>query len=111
LDIYISDGKPYWENEAQARRDNACIGPLQNKAGQNLSGVSFRRSALNRDVPEAALTLKAHAAEDRVRGIGTATDVRGVLWIVEHWMSASALKEAIAQQERLVDPGPAQEAE
>lgn len=55
LDIYVSDKKPYWPNEAKARRDNACVGPIQSRAGQYLTGISFRRSALNGDAPVGAL--------------------------------------------------------
>ena len=38
-----------------------------------------------------------------MRGIGTAADSKGVLWIVEHWISGSALKETVAQQADLTD--------
>jgi hypothetical protein len=98
LNIYVSAHKPYWESEAQARRDNACIGPIMNKADQYLTGVSFRKSALNGDEPDAVLALKARSTNDRIRGITTATDNKGVLWIVEHWMSASALKKLVTGQ-------------
>ena len=101
LEIYVCDRRPFWKNESRARSDDACIGPIQNKAGQYLTGVSYRRSALNDDVPDAALALKAQSSDDRVRGIGTAADRKGVLWIVEHWMSASAMKEAVAEHKKM----------
>jgi hypothetical protein len=104
LDIYVSDKKPYWPREAKARRDNACIGPIQSRAGQYLTGVSFRRSALNGDAPVDALALKSRFAKDHIRGIGTAVDDRGVLWIIEQWMSPSALTAAVEYQTQLTSP-------
>jgi hypothetical protein len=93
LEIYISDRKPYWRHERRARRDNACTIPIRNNANQYLTGVSFRRNAFNGDVPEAATALKAASGEKRIRGIGTSLDSKGVLWIVEQWMSVAKMKE------------------
>lgn len=104
LDLYVSDRKPYWPREAKARRDNACVGPIQNRSGQYLTGVSFRRSALKGDAPELALALKSRSTKDRIRGIGTAVDHRGVLWIIEQWMSPSALTKAVEHQKQLTGP-------
>src|ERR1700743_311428 len=55
LEIYISDRKPYWKHEGRARRDNACTAPIRNNPNQYLTGVSFRRSAFNGEMPEAAV--------------------------------------------------------
>jgi hypothetical protein len=90
IEIYVSDNKPYWPFEAKARRDNSCIEPIRSGSGQYLTGVSFRRPALNGDAPVATRALKSRPAEERVRGIATAADDKGVLWIVEHWISPSA---------------------
>jgi len=59
LDVYVSNHKPFWRKEAKARRDNACIGPIRNKAGQYITGVSFQGYAVNRRVPDGVLALKA----------------------------------------------------
>lgn len=104
IDIYVSDKKPYWPREAKARRDNACIGPIQSRAGQYLTGISFRRSALEGDAPVRALALKSQSAKDRIRGIGTSVDNRGVLWVIEQWMSPSALTAAVEHQTQLTSP-------
>ena len=106
LEIYVSDRRPYWNHESQARRDSACTDPIRNKANQYLTGVSYRRSAFNRDVPEAAMALKASSGEERVRGIGTSLDKQGVLWIVEQWMSVSKMKYFTSQQTDHPDSGP-----
>jgi hypothetical protein len=34
VDLFVTQGFPYWPNEAQARGDNACMGPLCNDANQ-----------------------------------------------------------------------------
>jgi hypothetical protein len=43
VDIYVCQGNPWWRDEVQARRDNACLGPLKNDADDYLTGVSVRR--------------------------------------------------------------------
>ncbi len=91
VDIYVSDGKPFWRDEHQARRDNACLGPLRNKADQYLTGVSTRRSTLAKPTPPQALAPTPKPGGKRVRGIGTAVDDEGVLWVVEQVMSPSDL--------------------
>jgi hypothetical protein len=103
VDIYVSDTKPYWPRASTARRDNACIGPIRSKAGQYLTGVSIRRPALNGDAPPALFAMKASPTAERVRGIGTGVDDRGVLWIAEQWMSPSALTDAVAYQDQLTE--------
>lgn len=104
VDVYVCDRQPYWPREKQARRDNACLGPLENKAGQYLTAVSVKRSAFDQDAPGSVFALRAKDGEDRLRGVATAADKNGVLWIVEHWMSVSALRQAISQQAQLGGP-------
>jgi hypothetical protein len=46
VDLYVRHGAPYWPDEQQARRDNACLPAIRNEADQYLSGVVVRRNSL-----------------------------------------------------------------
>jgi hypothetical protein len=91
VDLYVGDSKPFWPTEQQARKDNACLGPLRNDAGQYLTGVVSRRSVLLHRTPDLALSPTAVDPDDRVRGLGMTVDEDEVLWIREQWMSKAAL--------------------
>jgi hypothetical protein len=92
IDFYVSStGLPYWPNRAQAARDNALLGPLTNKSGQHLTAVSYRRNVLRMPTPPDLLGRQPVNAADRIRGLAGAVDDDGVLWMVEQWLSRSAL--------------------
>lgn len=91
LDIYLSDGSAYWPDEAIGRRNNSLLGPLVNEAGQTLTAISWRRSMFQSPTPERAIGRTPAIVSDRVRGIGATIDESGFVWIVEQWMSESAL--------------------
>lgn len=91
VDLYVSTGHPYWPNERKARRDNACLGPLLNEAGQYLSAVVKLQSTALHPTPRLAQGTRPNSNEDRVRGIGATVDNTGLLWICEQWLSRSAL--------------------
>jgi hypothetical protein len=90
VDIYLSDRRPYWPNEAETRKDNDCFGPLLNTAGQYLTGVSARRSVFDRE-HHPPLDLAPHLGPDdeAVRGLSAGVDSSGLLWIVEQLLPAS----------------------
>jgi hypothetical protein len=94
VDVYVSTGRPYWPNERRARRDNACLGPLENDAGEQLSAVVVSRSTVQYPTPMRAQAPGPSGSEDRVRGIGATVDDSGLLWICEQWMSRSAFRAA-----------------
>jgi hypothetical protein len=90
VDVFISDGAPFWQNSVQAFKDNACFGPIRNKAGQFLTCESMRRPiAQAPDIPKP----NPLSIEDRTRGIHAFLDTRGVLQIQELWMSRSFFPE------------------
>jgi hypothetical protein len=91
VDVYLSNRAPFWPNERRARRDDACLGPLQNEAGQHLTAVAVHRSTITAPTPRRAQAPRPTGAQDRVRGVGATVDDTGVLWICEQWMSRSAL--------------------
>lgn len=86
VDVFISHGAPFWQNSLQAFKDNACFGPIRNKAGQFLTCESMRRPI--EALPDMAKP-KPLSIEDRTRGIEAYIDSRGVLQIQELWMSRS----------------------
>jgi hypothetical protein len=110
IDFYVSSVGPYWPNRAQAARDNALLGPLTNKSGQHLTAVSYRRSLLTTPTPPSLLGRQPANVEDRIRGLGGTIDDDGVLWMVEQWLSRSALATGDpylmnARQARFLDKG------
>ncbi|MFC0503552.1 hypothetical protein [Micromonospora costi] len=100
VDVFVSQRRPYWPNESQARQDKACLGPLQSKSGEYLTAVIVHRSALASPTPRLAKAPGPKNAGDRLRGIGAAVDDHGVLWICEQWMSRSALEALSAEATR-----------
>jgi hypothetical protein len=91
VDVYVSDRFPFWPKEDRARRDNACMGPIQNRAGQFLTAVSFDHSVIDHPTPARAVGVRPASVEDRTRGFGAAFDPEGYLWVCEQWLSRSAL--------------------
>jgi hypothetical protein len=102
VDVFISNGAPFWQNSVQAFKDKACFGPIRNKAGQFLTCESMRRPITQApDIPKP----EPESIEDRTRGIHAFLDTRGVLQIQELWMSRSHFPEyhqLRATQEKLL---------
>lgn len=102
VNIYVCHQQPFWPHEEQARADNACLGPLVNKAEQYLTAVIFHESVEREPSPVPArapvgATGKA-VPPDRVRGVSAALDERGFLWVQELWLSRSTLEERRTRQ-------------
>ena len=91
VDLYISERRPYWPREKKARRDNALLGPIKNKAGQYLTGISILRSTITHPAPKTLLAPGPGTDEDRIRGLAVGFDPSGFAWVCEQWMSRSAL--------------------
>lgn len=91
IDLIVSTTKPYWPNEEKARRDEACLGPLRNDAGDWLTGTAVKRLATHYGPPPTAQGPSPRGKSDETRAIGSAVDPAGFLWIVEQRMSRSAL--------------------
>jgi hypothetical protein len=91
LDVFISNGAPYWPKEEQARRDNACMGPLRNRADQYLSAVCTRTSLIKSPTPRSEFVVAAD--EERIRAIRAMVDEdHDFLWVIEDWLPRSALE-------------------
>jgi len=84
VDVYVTEGAPYWPSEGQARLDNACLGPLRNEADQYLTGISRRHSL--ESLPGPTSEIGSVPSEARVRGVETTVDSDGLLWIIERWL-------------------------
>jgi hypothetical protein len=98
VEVPVCKTKPWWPNERQARIDNACLGPVLNKAGQYLTAVVVHREIAGEPSPlvqhQPAGQVGGPPQFDRVRGLGAQLDDRGFLWIHEMWISQSALQAA-----------------
>jgi hypothetical protein len=97
VDIFVTEGSPYWPNEIQARQDNACLGPLRNEADQYLTGISRRRSVVS--VPSPASEIGPVSPDARVRGVESTIDSEGLLWIIERWLPIKMFGTPRANQE------------
>jgi hypothetical protein len=88
LELFVSSGAPFWPNEAQARKDNACLGPLINEADQYLTAVSRRASVASSPTPSAFVGKEPEG--ERTRGIRTIVDPEwDFLWVIEDWLPIS----------------------
>jgi hypothetical protein len=95
VELFVCHKEPYWPNESKARLDNACLGPLTNKAGQHLTGL-----VVHHPIDKVASPVVDHSEfgqvdalplYDRIRGLGTSFDFLEYLWIQEMWLSRSRL--------------------
>lgn len=90
VDLIVSEGRPYWKEEPKARRDNACLGPLQNPPTDLwLTGTVVQRFIPHYQHPVEALGPRPVDRDDQVRGVAAAVDPTGFLWLIEHRMSKS----------------------
>jgi hypothetical protein len=95
VDVFVSDRGPWWPNERQARRANACLGPLYNAAGQALTARSVRRSSIADPTPEGARVPGPKGQGDRVRMLAAALH-DDLLWVCEQWGSRRLLTDGAA---------------
>jgi hypothetical protein len=96
LDVFVCHDQPYWPSEEQARQDNACVGPLENAAGQYLTAVAIKRSVATTPSPVmdyAAPIADPYAIDpaDQLRGFGAAYDEAEFMWVQELWLSRTGL--------------------
>lgn len=81
IDLFLCEHAPAWPNEKQAREDNATLGPIQNSAGQFLTGVVSHNPALE-TTPECVTAPKPAKGDRILRGLGIGVH-REILWINE----------------------------
>jgi len=91
VDVYVCQGRPWWREEAQARRDNACIGPLKNDGSEYLTAVSVRRRLAALPTPPNVRLASPETKGDKVRAIGSGVHDE-VLFLVEQWTSRRRLQ-------------------
>jgi hypothetical protein len=103
VDLYISQGKPYWPDERAARRANAMLGVLRNEADQYLTAVANHHSVIRVPTPDSLVVRLPSGAVDIVRALGTCVH-DDVLWVCEQRMSSAQLREARDQMGAVPDP-------
>jgi hypothetical protein len=95
VDVFVCHKEPYWPNEERARRDNACLGPMVNTAGQYLTAQAVHRSVdtdpspVHKKAPTPGAGIPPMA--DQIRGLGAAFDEHQFLWVHEMWLPRSGL--------------------
>lgn len=84
VDLFLCEREPFWPDEEQARADNLILGPIENDAGQFLTGVVRHHNALAKATvtPDSVTAPKPDAGEQIVRGLAFGVD-REILWINE----------------------------
>jgi hypothetical protein len=98
VDLIVSKTKPYWRSEKRARRDNACLGPLANAAGDWLTGTIVRRLAAHYAPPDSLIAPRARSREDQLRGVAAGVDPTGFVWLIEQRMSRAGCRTAAAHR-------------
>ena len=97
VDVYVSQGRPYWPREKTARADNAIVGPLVNDANQYLTAVLVKSNMLTIPTPHLALGQPPRDRDDAVRGHGGCVDAdHDFAWVVEQWLSRTLLRQGDA---------------
>ncbi len=89
--LYLNRGNSPLPDEKKARDANAILGPLINKSGDTLTAIMRRSRLVDEPSPAHLLGAPPTCAEDRVRGFAATIDALDRLWIVEAWLSRSAL--------------------
>ena len=97
IDIYVSNGAPYWWNDSRAFKDRSCFGPIRNKAGQYLTCQSMRRSI---EVVSREEAPKPKSLEDRTRGLRSLINQSGVLEVQELWISRAFILRGVPKSKR-----------
>jgi len=114
VDLFLCEREPFWPDEQQARLDNATLGPIENAAGQFLTGVVRHHNALAKATatPDIVTAPGLDKGEQVVRGLAFGVD-REVLWINEVKFSRDALSAAAAEDAEnslaaITEPEPSQ---
>ncbi|GAB3570476.1 hypothetical protein GCM10027445_24070 [Amycolatopsis endophytica] len=47
FDFFLAEGRPYWPNSRQIRKNRAGLGPLRNSAGQYLTAACYHRTTFD----------------------------------------------------------------
>jgi hypothetical protein len=89
IDVFLSDnGDPYWPDEERIRAARAGMGVITNSLGWKLTALAFDRAA--DEQPDPFGDLRGGTPFDRCfRGIATAVDDSGFLWISEKVIDAT----------------------
>lgn len=97
VDLYLTEpGRSPWVPQRRAaERNNALLGPIGNQAGQHLTGHVMHRDLSKAPTPDtkSGPNMQPRHREDLMRGQTIHRDGRGLLWLVEGWLSRDALIE------------------
>lgn len=93
VDLFLSNVRPYWGNEAKVRSRDAGMGPLENSAGQYLTAINYQVSATKEPDPFGDVR-NGVPLDECIRGIASAVDPSGFLWMSEKLMPRSQFSSA-----------------
>lgn len=89
VEVYMSEGQPYWPDELDVRANNAGMGPISNNAGMFLTAVDRCASTVDEPDPFQRRLDAGVPVADCVRGMATKVDPSGFLWLCEKLMPAA----------------------
>jgi hypothetical protein len=97
VDLYVSEPgqRPWVRRLGAGERDNSLLGPIENTAGQHLTGIVMQRDMSRTPTPDdgSRPNMQPRRPDDLVRGQSIHRDAEGLLWLVEGWLSRDALVE------------------
>lgn len=93
LDLYITGSDPIFPLRRRLEELDALRGPLANKSGQHLFGVTRILAAEKVTVPDQDAAKAPTSRLDSVRGVQATLDPGGYLWLIERELSRSWLIE------------------
>jgi hypothetical protein len=94
VDLYLSLVRPFWRNSEMAiRASDAGMGPLINDAGMYLTAIIAQRDETKNLDPFGNVS-EGLPADQLVRGVATAIDTTGLLWMCEKMMARAKLATA-----------------
>lgn len=101
VDLFVCDGRPFWPNEAQARRNNAALPTIQNTVNppQYLTGVSYQRFVATNPEPRPMPIIRPTSTTDQLRGFLVTGANSEFLWVTEYLVSRSAFLSDLYQGE------------
>lgn len=88
VDLFLSNVRPYWGNEAKVRDRDAGMGPLVNSVGQFLTAINYQQPVADHPDPFGDVR-KGVPLDQCVRGVASKVDPSGFLWMCEKMIPRS----------------------
>lgn len=93
IDVFVSDGTPYWPDPEAAREARAGFGPIVNKAGQSLTLVAEEVGIHRNPDPFELRKLTDDERVEATRAVIAAPDETGLCWVCERLVPVSHVRD------------------